>query len=399
MRRDSKIRPFDNYKTAITDPEHFVGRTFLLDAVLARASAVNVLLGGRRIGKTSALRALEWTMLGSRPRAVRRPFPVYISLDVEQPTGLDNFRFILIRRLRDSMERWAKSTGLDWRERYRSFLRQISGAEVAIGSLIKLKLENPEQTRRLVHEDFRHALVNSLSHTRALGFEGVVFILDEAEYIVRKEWANDAWSYIRGLKDTDTALKPLVGLVIAGYRDIAEYTQRVGSPLLNIAEVLWMSTFSKAEHRQLVTLRTNSEGIAIGQEEATAIELLSGGHPFIAQQVVNNVSDGSRIGLAGRRAEAIETLLTQSVLNRTFALWWNLNDKSDGFKEAERQIYIALAARQEAISASIARDTSRSVAEVATALEVLAGTGVINYLGDARYSIGSRLFEEWVRLH
>lgn len=290
------------------------------------------------------------------------------------------------------------STGQDWRERYRGFLRQISAAEVAVGSLIKLKLENPEQTRRLVHEDFRQALIKTLDHTRSLGYDGVVFILDEAEYVVRRDWANDAWSYIRGIKDTDTALKPLVGIVIAGYRDIAEYTQRVGSPLLNIAEVSWMSPLTRSEHDALVALRAASECLSIGQAESTAIHLLSGGHPFIAQQILNAMADRRGVDLAKPAAKAVEGLLAEGVIHRTFALWWNHDDKSDGFKGVERMLYRALADRQESSAKSLAAALSLGVAEVADGLEVLAGTGVIRANGDARYAVGSRLFEEWVRL-
>lgn len=37
-----------------------------------------------------------------------------------------------------------------------------------------------------------------------------------------------------------------------------------------------------------------------------------------------------------------------------------------------------------------------SIGEVEDALEVLAGTGVIQQLDDENYAIGARLFEQWV---
>ncbi len=56
-------RPFDNFRVAITDPSHFFGRRQLLDTMLKSPFQVRILLAGRRMGKTSALRAIEWNLL------------------------------------------------------------------------------------------------------------------------------------------------------------------------------------------------------------------------------------------------------------------------------------------------------------------------------------------------
>ena len=53
-----KQRPFDNFRVTITDPPYFFGRNELLAAVQRSPFQVRILLGGRRIGKTSLLRAV-----------------------------------------------------------------------------------------------------------------------------------------------------------------------------------------------------------------------------------------------------------------------------------------------------------------------------------------------------
>jgi hypothetical protein len=56
-------RPFDNFRVAITDPLFFHGREDLIDSIKRSPFQVRIFLGGRRIGKTSLLRAIEWSLL------------------------------------------------------------------------------------------------------------------------------------------------------------------------------------------------------------------------------------------------------------------------------------------------------------------------------------------------
>jgi hypothetical protein len=90
-------RPFDNYRTAITDPPQFFGRDEWLGEMRRAPFWVRVLLGGR-LGKTSALRAVEWSLLDLGGPRANRPFSVFISLELEQPSDLPNFLFILVDR-------------------------------------------------------------------------------------------------------------------------------------------------------------------------------------------------------------------------------------------------------------------------------------------------------------
>lgn len=72
-------RPFQNYKTPITDPSYFVGRKTLLQTMERDPFNVWILLGGRRIGKTSTLNALRWSFLSLGPA-----FPVFIDLQKQR---------------------------------------------------------------------------------------------------------------------------------------------------------------------------------------------------------------------------------------------------------------------------------------------------------------------------
>ena len=75
-------RPFDNFRVAITDPLYFIGRNKLLESVKESPFQIRFLLGGRRLGKTSALRALEWRLLDIKSIQPCRAFPVFINLQL-----------------------------------------------------------------------------------------------------------------------------------------------------------------------------------------------------------------------------------------------------------------------------------------------------------------------------
>ncbi len=279
-----KERPFDNFKTAITDPSYFFGRSQLIETVRKSPFRVRILLGGRRIGKTSTLRALEWSLLDYHPGKPRRAFPVFISLQYEQPQDLDNLRYILVARLREAIERWQKvpPTLLRLREKYREYRRQVAGANVTFNFLktvsAKFDITNPDYERRLLRDDFRQALLSTIDELKKWDyeFEGVCFLLDEAEFVVRKDWADDAWSFFRGLKDTDTAWENLFNQLIQdnkhhfkGWWNQDGKTDGFGEPERSVYKALVENRKEAAENlSKLVNLSQN--------DVMDALEVLAG---------------------------------------------------------------------------------------------------------------------------
>jgi len=386
-------RPFDDFRTAITDPPFFFGREDLLQTMWRTPFRVRILLGGRRLGKTSVMRAIEWGLLGAYSPENRRPFPVFVGLEVAQPKSLDHLRYLLISQLRDAVSRWNRGPLKNIRKAYRRFLGQITEGKINTG-FMEFSVENPDHVRQLDNEDFRQALLKTIEELRKWEFEGICFLLDEAEFIVRQEWANDAWSYFRGLKDNDTALKPFLGLLLSGYRDVKEYEQRVGSPLLGIAEVVWLSQLSEPETRKLIAHRIKTEKRALDENDIAAVVNWAGGHPFLTQQMLNIIFNSR----AARDNLSIEKLVKKTIRHHDhdFTGWWNAESKSDGFGDNERQVYKALLKQREATAESLEGPIRLSYNQVADALDVLAGTGVITKLNEEQYRMSLGIFEEWV---
>lgn len=144
---------------------------------------VRILLGGRRLGKTSALRAVEWNLLNPTSSYPRRAFPVLINLQLEQPKDLDNLRYLLIARLREAIERWRQVPLTEIRQMYRDFLGKITGGEVTLKFLsqadIKLNFTNADTEKRLDNDNFRLAFLKTTEELRKLKFQGVCFLIAE----------------------------------------------------------------------------------------------------------------------------------------------------------------------------------------------------------------------------
>ena len=389
-------RPFDNYRVAITEPSHFFGRSQLINTMLKSPFQVRILLGGRRLGKTSALRAVEWNLLNPNTKYLRRAFPVLINLQLEQPKDLDNLRYLLIARLREAIESWRKVPVTEICQMYREFLTQIQSAEIAVNFLtqsgIKFNTNDSDSEKRLNNDSFRSAFLKTTEELRQIKFQGVCFLIDGAEYIVRQNWATDAWSYLRGLKDTDIAIKSALGLLLSGYRDLKEYQQRVGSPLLNIAEIEWLATLSDEDTKKLICDRAEKENISLSENKIVEIIELSGCHPYLTQQLLNMNFDSQQQESKGN---LINKLLQHH--DKDFSSWWNAEHLSGCFSEDERKIYSALIEKRQATPQDLANYTNFSRVKTSEALEVIAGTGVIRSLDDEYYILGSCLFKKWVK--
>lgn len=391
------VRP--DFKLPITDTRYLFGQNDILAAIERSPFSVRILLGGRRLGKTSLLNGIKHRFLMST-NSDYRAFPVLLNLQQERPENLDHLRYLMIARLQEAFTEYKEGRLSNWRKSYRRLLRQIPEGAINVGLPkkvgISLKVTNPDSERRLINDDFRQDLLRIMKslQKRKRNFVGVCYLIDGAEFIVNQEWANDAWSYLRALKDTDTALKPFVGLIFSGYRDLKDYQQRVASPLLNIAEVEWLGVLNKVDMQQLIAYRRQVENIFLTNEEIEQIIEWSGGHPYLIQQLLNTIFDHKNSDQSYMIDNLMNILIRQ--YDGDFSAWWDDQKKSYGFSEIERSVYLKLIQKRMGTAEFLAQEVDLSIGEVADALEVLAGTGVIQKVDDEQYKIGAKIFEQWV---
>jgi Sugar-specific transcriptional regulator TrmB len=390
----TSVRP--DFRLPIDESRYFFGRSNLLSEIERSPFRVRIFLGGRRLGKTSTLNAVKRTLLGVG-KDDRQAFPVLFNLQQERPKSLEQFRYLLIARLQEAFTEYQSGREADWQKTYRRFLRQIPGGSIDLGMPkfgLKLNVTNPDCDRTLIHEDFRQDLLKIIKQLQQKQFTGVCFLLDGSEFIVSQDWANDAWSYLRALKDTDTAIKPFVGFILSGYRDLKDYQQTVGSPLLNIAEVEWLGTLNESETRSLIAYRSQEEKISLTESEVDRLIEWAGCHPYLTQQLLNEIFDDRH----QNKSQSPESFMLHVIRqhDRDFSAWWDEDKRTYGFGKAEQAVYLALLDRREGTAETLAQQTNLSFGEVADSLEVLAGTGVIQNVEGDRYKLGAKLFEQWV---
>lgn len=173
-----------------------------------------------------------------------------------------------------------------------------------------------------------------------------------------------------------------------------DYQQTVGSPLLNIAEVEWLGTLTESETRSLINSRSQEEKISLTEEEVDRVIEWAGYHPYLTQQLLNEIFDSDR----QKKPQFSESFLLHLIRqhDRDFSAWWDEDKRTYSFGKADQAVYLALLDQREATTETLAQQTNLSFGEVADSLEVLAGTGVIQNVEGDRYQMGTKLFEQWV---
>ncbi len=103
MAESVRERPFGEFKLGIKDPRYFFGRQQLIDEICRSPFRVRVLVGGRRLGKTSTLFALRHSVSRKRKPndphfnpSYRRVLMILVRLNLVAPRNLNNFFYILI---------------------------------------------------------------------------------------------------------------------------------------------------------------------------------------------------------------------------------------------------------------------------------------------------------------
>ena len=389
-------RPFDNFRSSITEPDYFFGRTVLLYKIQQYPLQVRILLGGRRTGKTSLLNAIRWQLLASGQRSDNpyKVFPVLINLNQEQPQSLANLRHLIALRSREAINEVQNQRLATCKSSYRRLLQQISGAGVSLFG-ISLNFSNPNISRELTHEEFRQELLQVMRILKKQNLSGLCLLFDGADFIVKQDWSNDAWSYFRGLKDTDTALKSFLGLILSGYRNLKDYQQQVGSPLLNIAEIEWLGTLEKEATYQLIKHRIQQERVSLLKSDIDLVMTWAGCHPYLTQQMLNIMFESKNVSTTAASDTFINQLLRQH--DKDFSGWWDESQKTYGFSHAEQEVYRTLVELREGSIDAVAQLAGLSFGETADALEVLVGTGIVQQAGDEEYALGAKMFEKWLQ--
>jgi hypothetical protein len=278
MNGDATLHRGGPYEPGCVAHETFVGRTEVLDWIVERVTTGSLALGvqaGRRMGKSSVLRAIETRLrgLGGGLRVV----PVRVCLGEEPPKDEDD----LLRRIVEEA-----LSGMDW-----------SPDEQGAPSV---RLQNPHlKTMALRLKAKRNAVV--------------VIMFDDLHKLLTASWCHGflgRWNY---LLRNEAATRRQLCLIVTGDRRVRDALGRdvAGSPL-PVDDWGRLTLLGRSE---LVELLGKHSAFPCDEVAVAGVERLSAGHPYLAQVLLHRACEaGSRdsvtfieaLGEAARSREVID---------------------------------------------------------------------------------------------
>lgn len=216
----------------------------------------------------------------------------------------------------------------------------------------------------------------------------IVFIFDEIELLTTASWGEIFFNNWRALLSNTEELQDNVAAVFCGASEMRTLAENVGSPLQNILNrVFQLKLFSQTDVQQLMSHPINYEWSPNIVEN---IYKITGGHPCLIQYIMEEVCNYDF-----HQAEEIISIAVNnfvSTQNYIFESWWNK------FDSVSRIIYDRLHRSNSFLSvAELAPGFQRL--EVKQSLETLSHTGVIHLSGKTDESIqaaiAGTLFKDW----
>ena len=235
----------------------------------------HIVIGGRRFGKSSFLESLQDFLLNQidpKQRGGWYVFPVLINLQ---------------RLIRHSPE---GVFGLIISTLYRFFDPQH--ANKTSGNPIDLNLEQTQlyffvqsKQKECPLDEFSEILdefVDIFSDSK--GFLRLIFLLDEIEVGLDKDWTDIFFSQLRSLI-YQGSLRNNIRCVIAGSSRVIDVREQ-GSPLLNMLNITYLNALEKKDILQIINWAND-----VPASVAKTVLGHCGGHPFIAQYLMYHLWD------------------------------------------------------------------------------------------------------------
>jgi hypothetical protein len=351
----------------VRDPAMFFGRTELRHEILdrlRRGDSVGI-TGTVQIGKSSLLFQLHHALLQQlKVTAGTALVPVLVrNRDFPQPS-----LSIVCRRIVEEFRAAvsASESGEDWRRGLRLFsgdledLETVSAFSEALGAIVRAR----DAGSRIV------LMIDDVDRLGQHGWSRVLF--DELSQLARQ--ARD------GVR---------IAVVVTG--DFVGWSshEAVRSPLPNID--LFMKTMgllSQAETEELVTRPTGIDG---SSPLVSSIVFETGGHPFLAKYLMNQLFDEVDGELTRATAETLEAIVHRYFDERADFRRWALR-----FTDGDRRAYDLIASGSGATRDDLLRRLG-DLQQTRRAIQVLIQTGVVREERPSsdRYIVGGDMFRRW----
>ena len=319
-----------------------------------------ILIGGRKIGKTSLLYQIRNQLLAQPDYEGVTVIPAFVDLEEVIPDNIPAVFEGIISAINDSLlEHWDISINLP--------------IDVAV---------NPYKAFCQQLEAIWYYCSEHIGSVR------FAVLIDEADKLLGHPWTKDVFSNFRHLINS-SKLNLFVALIITGFRSLHEYApveDGIGSPFGNAARWTRLSVLTKNECRDLTTMPLNGK---VNEAVIEAVYEQSGGHPFVTQYLMEKVWKPNPVGIILADVAKASKQFKKEV--RVFPSW------KEKFTKFDRQVYRVLAQAKKMLTLSEIRKLSTDKPEpgdIQDSVEFLRYTGVIAEQDEKYVAVGN-LFRDW----
>ena len=376
-----KLWQWYSYTTPVENEELFMGRNPIRESILRGLSRPIPLsfgiIGGRRMGKTTLLRALERSLLPSFSTELFTIFPLYIDFYSLSPITQRNFYRNIFKKLLEHL-----ALPIELTEQNLDLVLQLKRIlHISEWNIEEYRLfQRNEEATAFV--DFKEDLAIILKSAR-YPFR-MILLLDEVEPLISKQENNIFFGNLRSLLSNTPPLSRHIALVMAGTRGLSCLAEERGSPLENILDIKHLEVFDKNATISLIQKPTNKQ---IQQKLQEIIYKQTGGHPFLIQYVMKHLCELD-ISLKKLNLKHLEAIIKQFYYERK-----DFNNWTSNFNEIEHQIYSQLLKKSYA-----RRELLQIFPGTASSLDFLIHLGLLNrtnHNSTQHFSIASLMFADW----
>jgi len=349
---------------AVTNPKKFYGRWDIIDKLVEGLTAPQqssyAVYGGRRTGKTSLMRMIQYR-LDERLTADERPVvvPLFMDMELDPPTSPANFFERLLNRL------------IKWQSGVTGMIEELP--EISHDSPALSFAESFKELYRRVEPE--------------LGGVKLAILVDESEKFHRPEWSRDLESNLRGLLSNVRGVSGNIGMIMTGsvsfYKDMA--AKHDGSPLRNVLEEeLMLPACPEEGVRELIEKPT--EGM-LPKPVVDGVAQLAGGHLFLVQYLMRELW---KAGLEDVNLDLLQEIaLDFTSKRRDFESWLT------SIGEQGEQIYGFLAQQNKAFSRQeIGQEIGLDRLETREALDALIFHNLVS-CQNRKFFYRGEMFRSW----
>lgn len=346
-----------NYNLPVA-PEMFFGReadvAVLVTALTTTPGDSVALIGGRRMGKTSLLEAVQRALEGAATDLCLAP--IFLDLTGE---GLDSAAAFF--------------------GRVRELAQQALGGRIPDAPEALLSGGPPAPALRRCLETWSRAVLQHSGQRLRL-----VLLIDECEHIVNQPWAAELYGALRYLLVGQTT-RATLKVVLTGAHRFASQVREHGSPLRNVLQYHTLRVLDEESARALLVRPT---GGLVSECVMAAVLQESGRHPFLTQYLMHELWED---GIAHATPEGVQRIAARFVQVRH-----DFHDWADAWEAGDRAVYRALSQAGQPVTEGELRATLNPVpTTLPQALELLCYHGVAVQDADGRYCVTGDLFRRW----